>query len=187
MIADNSILPELSGSIQHLSTESFRRRARRLRLVITDNDGVLTDNGVYYGADGEAFKRYSIRDGMGMERLRILGVETAVVTGEQSLNLKRRAEKLKLRYLYLGVKDKAALLARIRHDTGWTNEEIAYIGDDINDLGIMDIIGESGITAAPVDAMPQIRAVAQYLCAWRGGHGAFRDFAEAIITLRMQQ
>ncbi|MBR9977381.1 MAG: HAD-IIIA family hydrolase [Bacteroidetes bacterium] len=187
MIEAASILPELSGSIQHLSTESFRRRACRLRLVITDNDGVLTDTGVYYGPEGELVKRYSIRDGMGMERLRMLGVETAIVTGEQSLNLKRRAEKLKLGYLYLGVKDKAAVLARIRQDTGWTNEEIAYIGDDVNDLGIMDIVGESGLTAAPADAMPQVRAVAQYLCAWRGGHGAFRDFAEAIITLRMQQ
>lgn len=180
----NSILPEVLGTIQHLSPEKFARRAKRIRLVLADNDGVLTDTGVYYGADGEAVKRYSIRDGMGMERLRVLGIESGIITGEKSLNVKRRAEKLRLKHLYLGVKDKSAALARIRMETGYSNEEIAFIGDDVNDLGIMDILGESGLIAAPADAMPQVRAIAQYLCSWRGGNGAFRDFAEAIITFR---
>ncbi|MBE0642751.1 MAG: HAD-IIIA family hydrolase [Bacteroidetes bacterium] len=180
-----SILPEVLGSIQHLSPEKFQRRARRIRLLLTDNDGVLTDTGVYYGPEGEAVKRYSIRDGMGMERLRVLGVETGIITGEKSLNLKRRAEKLKLKHLYLGVKDKSTALVRIRQETGYSNDEIAYIGDDVNDLGIMDVVGEHGLTAVPADAMPQVRAMAHYICAWRGGNGAFRDFAEALITLRL--
>ncbi|MBR9976288.1 MAG: HAD-IIIA family hydrolase [Bacteroidetes bacterium] len=179
-----SILPEVLGSIQHLTPEKFARRACRIRLVLTDNDGVLTDTGVYYGPDGEAFKRYSIRDGMGMERLRVLGIESGIITGEKSPNLKRRTEKLKLKHLYLGVRDKTAALESIRRETGFSADEIAYIGDDTNDLGIMDVIGEHGITAAPADAMPQVRAVAQYVCAWRGGNGAFRDFAEALITFR---
>jgi 3-deoxy-D-manno-octulosonate 8-phosphate phosphatase (KDO 8-P phosphatase) len=181
----NTILPDVLGSIQHLTPEKFARRARRIRLVLTDNDGVLTDTGVYYGSEGEAVKRYSIRDGMGMERLRVLGIETGIITGEKSLNLKRRAEKLKLKHLYLGVKDKTAALARIRHETGFSADEIAFIGDDVNDLGIMDIVGEHGLSAAPADAMPQVRAMAHYLCAWRGGNGAFRDFAEALITFRL--
>ena len=185
ILPKNSILPEVLGSIQHLSPENFARRAKRIRLVLADNDGVLTDTGVYYGADGEAVKRFSIRDGMGMERLRVLGIESGIITGEKSLNVKRRAEKLKLNHLYLGVKDKTAALARIRMDTGYSNEEIAYIGDDVNDLGIMDILGESGLIAAPADAMPQVRAIAQYICSWRGGNGAFRDFAEALITARV--
>lgn len=181
----HSIIPDILGSIQHLSPEKFARRARRIRLVLADNDGVLTDTGVYYGPEGEAVKRYSIRDGMGMERLRVLGIETGIITGEKSLNVKRRAEKLKLKHLYLGVKDKSAALARIRQETGFSDDEIAYIGDDVNDLGIMDIVGEHGLTATPADGMPQVRAMAHYICAWRGGNGAFRDFAEALITLRM--
>lgn len=185
ILPNNSILPDILGSLQHLSTEKFVRRAKRIRLVLTDNDGVLTDTGVYYGPEGEAVKRYSIRDGMGMERLRVLGIETGIITGEKSLNLKRRAEKLKLKHLYLGVKDKSAALASIRSATGLSADEIAYIGDDVNDLGIMDVIGEHSITAAPADAMPQVLAVAHYICAWRGGNGAFRDFAEALITLRL--
>ncbi|MFA6233156.1 MAG: HAD-IIIA family hydrolase [Bacteroidota bacterium] len=183
-LPQNSILPDVLGTIQHLTPEKFARRARRIRLLLTDNDGVLTDTGVYYGPDGEAVKRYSIRDGMGMERLRVLGIETGIITGEKSPNLKRRAEKLKLKHLYLGVKDKTAALARIRHETGFSADEIAFIGDDVNDLGIMDIVGEHGLSAAPADAMPQVRTVAHYVCAWRGGNGAFRDFAEALITLR---
>ncbi len=182
-----SILPDILGTIQHLSPEKFARRARRIRLVLADNDGVLTDTGVYYGPDGEAVKRYSIRDGMGMERLRVLGVESGIITGEKSLSVKRRAEKLKLKHLYLGVKDKSAALARIRQETGYSNDEIAFIGDDVNDLGIMDIVGEHGLTAAPADAMPQVRALAHYVCSWRGGNGAFRDFAEALITFRMNE
>ncbi|MBN1447489.1 MAG: HAD-IIIA family hydrolase [Bacteroidetes bacterium] len=185
VLPDSTILPRLLGSLQHLSWDEAARRARRIRLVLTDNDGVLTDTGVYYGPDGELFKRYSIRDGMGMERLGLLGIETGIITGEESPNLKRRAEKLKLKHLHLGVKDKIATLTRIRRETGLSPEEIAYIGDDVNDLGIMDIIGERGFTAAPADAMPQIHDLAQYICSWRGGNGAFRDFAEAVITLRL--
>ncbi len=80
-----------------LTASALRTRARRIRLVLTDNDGVLTDTGVYYGIDGELMKRYSIRDGMGVERLRDAGVETAIVTGEVSGNVKKRAEKLQIR------------------------------------------------------------------------------------------
>jgi 3-deoxy-D-manno-octulosonate 8-phosphate phosphatase (KDO 8-P phosphatase) len=180
----DTILPELLGSLKHLSFEEATRRARRIRLVLSDNDGVLTDTGVYYGSEGEVVKRYSIRDGMGMERLGLIDVQSGIITGEKSLNLKKRAEKLRLPHLYLGIKDKIAALDRIRHDTGLSVEEIAYIGDDVNDLGIMDVIGERGLTAAPADAMPQVLSLAQYICSWRGGNGAFRDFAEAIITLR---
>jgi 3-deoxy-D-manno-octulosonate 8-phosphate phosphatase (KDO 8-P phosphatase) len=185
-LPSDTVLSRLLGSLQHLSFDEAVRRARRIRLVISDNDGVLTDTGVYYGSEGEVVKRYSIRDGMGMERLGLLGIESGIITGEKSLNLKKRAEKLKLPHLYLGVKDKIHALDRIRKDTGLSPEEIAYIGDDVNDLGIMDVIGERGLTAAPADAMPQVLAMAQYVCSWRGGNGAFRDFAEAIITLRLR-
>jgi 3-deoxy-D-manno-octulosonate 8-phosphate phosphatase (KDO 8-P phosphatase) len=179
-----SILPRPLGEIRHLSQLEAIKRARRIRLVITDNDGVLTDTGVYYGPDGELVKRYSIRDGMGVERLRHLGVETSILTGEKSLNLKRRAEKLHISRLYLGVKDKAAAIDALVRESDLDYEELAFIGDDVNDMEAMDALGERGITAAPADAMPQILAIAHYTCLWKGGNGAFRDFAEALITLR---
>jgi 3-deoxy-D-manno-octulosonate 8-phosphate phosphatase (KDO 8-P phosphatase) len=180
----NSVLIRPLGTFQHIAMNEAARRARRIRLVLSDNDGVLTDTGVYYGAEGELLKRYSIRDGMGMERLRQLGIDTGIITGEKSLSLKGRAEKLRLTHLYLGVKDKVATLDAICRSTGIGYEEIAYIGDDVNDLRIMDIVSERGLTAAPSDAMPQVSAIAHYNCLWSGGNGAFRDFAEALITLR---
>ncbi len=159
-------------------------RARRLRLVLTDSDGVLTDGGVYYSEGGEALRRFTVRDGMGMELLRLAGVATAIVTRERSGCVERRSAKLGLPYLFLGVQDKAAELPAILERTGLGIEALAYIGDDVNDLGIMTAIGEHGLTAAPADAMPEVLAVCQHRCSARGGHGAFRDFAEWILRLR---
>lgn len=171
-----------SGSIVHLTADAFAARARRIRLLITDNDGVLTDGGVYYSERGEELKRYSIRDGMGVERLRARGVETAIMTGELSPNLRERARKLHITHLHLGVKDKRAELAAVMEQSGLSAEAIAYIGDDINDLDVMTVVAERGIIAAPLDAMPGIRDLAHYVCGFPGGRGAFRDFAEAILA-----
>ncbi len=166
-----------------LSTEDFLCRAKNIRLLLSDNDGVLTDNGVYYSERGEELKRYSIRDGMGVERLETVGIMTGIITGETSLNLKKRAEKLKIRHLYLGVKDKLSKLESILAETGLAVNEIAYMGDDINDLGIMNAISVRGLTACPGDATDFVRPVVHYSCKAYGGHGAFREFAELLIKL----
>ncbi len=180
----HSILPSLLGSIRTISSDEFTARAKNIKLLLTDNDGVLTDTGVYYSEPGEAFKRFSIRDGMGVERLRALGIETGIITGETSGSLKTRAAKLGIDRLYLGVKDKLTFLEPILTMNALEAHEIAYIGDDINDLEALMHINGHGITAAPADAMPQVKDIVHYLCAWRAGNGAFRDFAEAIITLK---
>jgi 3-deoxy-D-manno-octulosonate 8-phosphate phosphatase (KDO 8-P phosphatase) len=168
----------------NLGPEELRQRARRLRLVLTDSDGVLTDGGVYYSDGGEALRRFSVRDGMGVERLRNAGIATAIITRESCGCVERRAAKLRLPHLFLGVQDKAAQLPAVLQATGLAVDALAYIGDDVNDLGIMAAIGERGLTAAPADAMPEVRVVCHHLCAARGGHGAFRDFAEWLLELR---
>lgn len=159
-------------------------RARRVRLVLTDSDGVLTDGGVYYSDTGEALRRFSVRDGMGVERLREAGIATAIITRELAGCVARRAEKLRLPHCFLGVQDKAAHLATVRQQTGLPLDALAYIGDDVNDLGILTAIGERGLTAAPADAMPEVLAAVHHRCVARGGHGAFREFAEWILRLR---
>jgi 3-deoxy-D-manno-octulosonate 8-phosphate phosphatase (KDO 8-P phosphatase) len=164
----------------------LRARALRLRLVLTDSDGVLTDGGVYYSDQGEALRRFTVRDGMGVERLRLAGIGTAIVTRERAGCVERRAAKLRLPHLFLGVLDKAAQLPAILAETGLGVEELAYIGDDVNDLGIMAAIGERGLTAAPADAMPEVAAICHHRCTARGGHGAFRDFAEWLLALRRE-
>jgi 3-deoxy-D-manno-octulosonate 8-phosphate phosphatase (KDO 8-P phosphatase) len=161
-------------------------RARRLRLVLTDCDGVLTDGGVYYAADGEALRRFSVRDGMGVERLRESGIWTAIVTRERSSSVERRAAKLHLPYHFAGIQDKAAHLDAILRETGLETAALAYIGDDVNDLGLIAAVGERGLTAAPADAMPDVLEAVHYRCTAPGGFGAFRDFAEWILRLKRE-
>jgi 3-deoxy-D-manno-octulosonate 8-phosphate phosphatase (KDO 8-P phosphatase) len=168
-----------------LSPTEIRRRARQIKLVLTDVDGVLTDTGVYYSARGEELKRFSIRDGMGMERLRDQGIETAMITREASPRVEARSKQLKLPHYFPGVWDKREALGRVLKEAGLKLSELAYIGDDVNDVGIMDAIRLEGLTACPADAMPEARAVVQYVAKAPGGNGAFRDFAEWILKNRM--
>lgn len=162
------------------------RRALRVALVLTDNDGVLTDGTVYVTPTGEQMKAYSVRDGMGVERLRERGIATGVVTREPPDLIAPRAGKLGVRHLWTSVRDKHTQLDRILDETGLGLDQLAYIGDDVNDLGILQAIGEVGLTAAPADAMPAVREAVHYICDAPGGRGAFREFAEWLLRLRTQ-
>ena len=160
----------------------LKAKAKKIKLLITDCDGVLTDTGVYYSESGEALKRFSIRDGMGVERLRnICNIDAGIMTGENSQAVAQRAKKLKMEHLYLGIKDKVACIESILSKHSLSLEEIAYIGDDYNDLALLKIVG---LSASPKDAMPEIKKNVDYICKKKGGHGAFRDFTEKIIELR---
>ena len=172
------------GAPPVLLSRALRLRAAHIRLVITDVDGVLTDGGVYYSERGEAQKRFSMRDGMGVERLRNADIETAFLSREGSPIVARRAEKLQLRLVYLGVADKRAALPQILVDGRLDASQLAYIGDDVNDAGIMAEVAARGLTGAPADAVPSILKLAHYRCQQRGGYGAFREFAEWILGLR---
>ncbi len=164
------------------SREEMLKRAARIRLLVTDVDGVLTDGGVYYSSRGEEMKRFSVRDGMGVERLRQLaGIETAIITGENSASVIQRAEKLGITELYLRIRDKKSCLIELGHKRGYELAEMAYIGDDINDLEAMRL---AGLCGCPSDAMSEIQRIAHYKCTQRGGFGAFREFSEWIISSR---
>ena len=162
----------------------LRARAAQTRLVITDCDGVLTDAGVYVATNGTITRRFSVRDGMGVARLRAAGVETAIVSQEQTRDIQLRATKLQLDHVHLGAQDKRTVVADIRRAAGYSLSQLAFIGDDVNDLELMSEIGTAGITGAPADAMPEISATAHWRSAHHGGHGAFREFAEWILSLR---
>jgi len=166
-----------------LAPDELAARARRVRLVLADCDGVLTDGTVYVSEDGEAMLRFSRRDGMGVERLREAGIETAIVTRERSPIVARRAEKLRLRH-FDGVLDKAGELPRLLSEAGCNADEVACIGDDLNDLGILSAVARDGLTAAPFDAFEPVAAAVHHVCRARGGEGAFREFAEWILRLR---
>lgn len=160
----------------------LKNKIEKIKLVLTDNDGVLTDNGVYYSSKGEELKIFSIRDGMGVERLRKhAGIETIIITGEESGSVKSRAEKLKIKEFYLGVKRKVDVLQEITRRNKVQPKNIAYIGDDVNDLELMKL---AGLKVSPADGMIFIREIADYVCENRGGNGAFRELAELILAFK---
>lgn len=160
----------------------LKEKAEKIKVILTDVDGVLTDTGIYYGKDGEAFKRFSVRDGMGIERLRkYAGIETIFITGENTNTVKTRAEKLKMKEFYLGVDKKEEVLKIIKKKNGFQNENIAYIGDDSNDYEVMQLCG---FTATPADGMSFIKEIADYICVTKAGYGAFREFAELILSFK---
>jgi len=160
-------------------------QARKIKLVLTDNDGVLTDTGVYYSERGEEFKRFSIRDGMGVERLRnLFNIETGIITGELSGSIKKRAEKLKITELFLGIKEKHLLLNEVLKRNNLKPENVAFIGDDVNDIELMKLVG---LTASPSDGMVDVKSIVDYICTHKGGNGAFREFAELIIALNTDE
>jgi 3-deoxy-D-manno-octulosonate 8-phosphate phosphatase (KDO 8-P phosphatase) len=172
--------PVLGGEAANgVDWQALRGKAQRVRLVLADCDGVLTDGGVYCSMHGEEMKRFSIRDGMGVERLRSLaGIAVGVVSGELSPALEQRAHKLQIAELHMGIRDKLAVIRDIALRRRLSLEEIAFIGDDTNDVSAMRQVG---LSACPADAISFAREVADYVCSCGGGNGAFREFAELII------
>jgi YrbI family 3-deoxy-D-manno-octulosonate 8-phosphate phosphatase len=117
---------------------------------------------------------------MGVERLRkIADIQTAIITGERSPSVVKRAEKLNINELHLGIKDKLLVLMQIMVNRNLSKENIAYIGDDVNDIEIMQHVG---LTACPADAISFTKDIADYVCQTKGGEGCFREFAELIIA-----
>ena len=154
-------------------------KIENIKLLLTDCDGVLTDGCVYYSVEGEALKKFSFRDGMGAERLRKnTEIDIGIITGENSEIVRRRAEKLKISELHLGIKNKLKTLHEIMERKQLDYQHIAYIGDDMNDLCIIEKVG---LTACPQDAFKTIKKYVDYVCEIKGGQGAFREFCEVII------
>lgn len=162
-------------------------RAARVKLVVSDVDGVLTDAGVYYSAAGEALKRFSMRDGMGVELLRQAGIQTALLTREQSPIVAARAEKLGISELWAGERDKRQALPRRLQQLGLTQESVAYIGDDVNDLGALAWVSEAGLSACPADAAAKLISAVHFVTSARGGYGAFRELCDLILDNQKEQ
>jgi N-acylneuraminate cytidylyltransferase len=158
-----------------------KHRAAATRLLVCDVDGTLTDGTVWYGEDGEAFKRFSLRDGLGIERLRNFGVEVAFLTKESSGFTAARAHKLGVANVIVGCHDKEAALRSLAGRLGIPFESIGYVGDDVNDAETMSL---AGFRACPRDAEPPILALAHFVAERSGGHGAVREVAEFIIAAR---
>jgi 3-deoxy-D-manno-octulosonate 8-phosphate phosphatase (KDO 8-P phosphatase) len=160
------------------STQATRKLLSQIRLFATDVDGVLTDAGMYYSESGDEWKKFNTRDGMGIKLLQRTGIITAIVTQERTKLVARRAEKLAIPELHQGVMDKLSCLREMAVRHGLTLSQVAYIGDDINDL---EALAAVGFSATPADGMPKVAAVVDYICRKKGGEGAVREIIEMIL------
>ena len=156
----------------------LRKLLGQIRLFATDVDGVLTDAGMYYAESGDEWKKFNTRDGMGIKLLQRAGIITAIVTQERTKLVARRAEKLAIPELHQGVMDKLSCVREMAARHGLTLSQVAYIGDDINDLETLKAVG---VSASPADGMPLITAAVDYVCQKKGGEGAVREIVEMIL------
>ena len=152
-----------------------------IRLFATDVDGVLTDAGMYYSESGDEWKKFNTRDGMGIKLLQKAGLVTAIVTQERTRLVARRAEKLAIPELHQGVMDKLSVIRDMAARHGIPLRQVAYIGDDVNDVEALKAVG---LSAAPADGLPQVLKVVDYVCQQKGGEGAVRELAELILLSR---
>ncbi|MBH0191182.1 MAG: HAD hydrolase family protein [Nitrospira sp.] len=156
---------------------------RHIRLFATDVDGVLTDAGMYYSESGDEWKKFNTRDGMGIKLLQRAGLITAIVTQERTRLVARRAEKLAIPELHQGVMDKLSVIRDIAARHGISLDQVAYIGDDVNDIEALKAVG---LSASPADGLPEVVRVVKYLCQKKGGEGAVRELAEMILKAQGQ-
>ena len=149
------------------------------KLVITDIDGVWTDGGMYYDDLGNEWKKFNTADSAGVLFLNFLDIPVVIISGEDTEIVRRRANKLNIKHLYLGVKDKVTVAQKLCKELGVLLSEVAYIGDDINDLEVLKIVG---LSALPANSPIQNLFQPDYVTKRNGGYGAFREFADIILS-----
>jgi len=158
--------------------KTLDEKLSKIKVLAMDVDGTMTDGAMYFSPSGEALKRFSTRDGMGLMLLRKGGLKCLMITSEDSQIAKARAEKLKLEYVYLGSRDKSSDILEFCKINAYELSEICYIGDDVNDEHIMKLCGFS---ACPNDAVEIIKNTVDYICKNGGGNGAIRELCEMIL------
>jgi len=161
-----------------ISAADLRARLAQVRLLALDVDGVLTDGGLYYSASGEETKKFHVKDGQGLQALRRMGIEVALISGSASQATVHRAKTLGITYAFVGTEDKLSTLITLCQHLGLTLAQVAYVGDVVNDLPVMQAVG-CPLTVA--DARPENHACALYVTTLGGGQGAVREICDALL------
>lgn len=170
-------------TMSHLTLPELESRARALRVLLFDVDGVLTDGGVYVDADGREIKRFSIKDGAALALAPKFGLVTGLISARASSATNSRAAELGMKIVMQGVADKRQALADVIAGHGVSAHEIAYMGDDLVDVPMLSRVG---LSACPADAVAEVQAASHWISRHPGGHGAAREFIEAILKARGQ-
>jgi 3-deoxy-D-manno-octulosonate 8-phosphate phosphatase (KDO 8-P phosphatase) len=148
------------------------------KLILTDIDGVWTDGGMYYDATGNELKKYNTSDSAGVLFCRLLNIPMGVITGEQNDIVVNRCKKLQIEILFMGVKDKLTVVKDLCTRMNITMDEVAYIGDDINDIQVLKLVG---LSACPASAPEYVKKYTNLDLTKNGGQGVFREFVEKIL------
>jgi 3-deoxy-D-manno-octulosonate 8-phosphate phosphatase (KDO 8-P phosphatase) len=157
------------------------RLLKKIRALVLDVDGVLTDGGMYYGPAGEGLKRFNVKDGLGLRMIGEAGIEVALISGENSEILKRRAEKLRIDNVFVGVEDKLQTMKDFLSPRNIGLDEVAYVGDDLNDLSALQAVA---LPIAVSDAVPRVRKAVKWITSRRGGDGAVREVCDLLLAAR---
>lgn len=152
----------------------------KIKMLVMDVDGTMTDGNIYMSANGETIKAFNIKDGYTIYTLGKYDITPVIITGRESQIVARRAEELKITEVHQGVHDKLAKLHEVMDKAGVAIEEVAYIGDDYNDLDCMKACGYVG---CPADAEDDIKPFVDYICQARSGEGVIREFVKKIISI----
>lgn len=155
-----------------------KERAQKIRMILMDVDGTLTDGTLLVLPDGEELKAYHVKDGTGILMAHLAGLKTGIITGKSSKSLEKRAEKLRIFEVYQGILDKKQILNEILKKYSLSLDQVAYIGDDLGDLEVIKSVGLAGAVA---DAHPEVKKHSHFICSVSGGKGAVREFIEFIL------
>jgi YrbI family 3-deoxy-D-manno-octulosonate 8-phosphate phosphatase len=161
-----------------MDVEILNQKLSKIRLLVMDVDGTLTNATVYYSKNGEELKKFSIKDGMGIELLRRGGLEAAILTSESSPIVTARARKLQIQHVIMGSRNKKKDIEELTEQLSLKLENVAYIGDDVNDIEPMKVVG---ISACPSDSNGYVRHISDFVCERKGGDGAVRELIEKIL------
>lgn len=178
LMKKNGIVAESDESEECVS-ECLKKKAANIKIFLTDSDGCLTDGGMYYTENGDELKKFNTKDGMGFRILREKGIITGVVTGEDVEMVRRRAEKLKMDEVHCGIGDKLPVVKEICKKYNCTLENVAYVGDDINDVEVLKSVG-MGFSIA--DAIKDAKAAVCYVTERKGGDGALREIIDKFFA-----
>ena len=151
-----------------------------IKLVAFDVDGVLTDGSITYDEYGKEYKTFNAKDGQGIVNLNNSGIVTAVITARNNGTVKYRAENLNIKEIHQGQKNKIQKLEELMTKYGFAFEEVAYIGDDLPDICILEKVG---LSACPADAVKEVKKVAKWHSAFNGGRGAVREFCDYVLVI----
>ncbi|MCI0512179.1 acylneuraminate cytidylyltransferase [candidate division KSB1 bacterium] len=159
----------------------FHEKLKKVKMLVMDVDGVLTNGAMYYTEHGDELKKFNTRDGMGLDLIRQLGIKTAIITAENTKLVERRAHKLKIDYVFQGIKDKVAGMDALLNQSRLQYADVAYIGDDVNDR---EVLRRIGVPIAVADADASVKKLALYITSKIGGDGAVREICDLIISRR---